>query len=1194
MIFIDFIYNLALLVSLSIVSGFVDKRFSRHTKAGLIIQGLLFGVVSIIGMIHPIVFSEGIMFDGRSVVLSLATLFFGPVSGVIAGVMAFAFRLYQGGSGVLPGSLVILFSVLMGTIYYEYRKVVNKKITVFHLLYFGIIVHIVMLLAMFSLPFPTAISVIKQIGIPVIFLFPLATVLIGKILSDQQVNIEVSKIIQEGEEKYKTLLNHLSDAVWVISSEGKIISANPAFETITGWPVSEYIYNRYDDLIHQDDLHIVKENITKILNGTGVNVFEIRIVSKSGKNKVVEINPSLLRIGSKSIGALCIIRDITDRRKAEEKLLEEQFLMNTLMNNIPDHIYFKDKNSRYTRISKEQVISYGISDPSLVLGKTDFDFFDEEHARAAFEDEKTIIQTGKPIVGIEEKEIMPDGQIKWVSTTKMPLRDKDGNIIGTFGISRDITDRKLAEETLKLNENFLKETQRIAKLGSYVLDIKKGTWSSSEILNSILGIDPDYDKSVEGWGSLIHPDWQKLMLDYFTNEVITLRKNFDKIYKIIRKNDNAERWVHGLGELIVDKQNNPIKMIGTIRDITERKIAEEKLIKSEDEFRDLFENSSDLICTHDLDGKVLIVNKASEILTGYSRNELLNMKIQDLLMPRLKNQFDRYLTEIKSNGKASGTMIIQNKSGEKRYWLFNNSLRSEGVEKPIVRGIAKDITESKLAEEELRKSRDELKDYFENDISADYVTTMDGKIIDCNKTFMTMFGIKDKKELEEINIANYFKYPESREKLIKAVEKNKRVNNYEVDFILPNQKEISVILMMVGVFGESGKLQKIRGYLVDITEKKQAEEGFRKLSLAVDQSPVSVIITSPQGEIEYVNERFCEVTGYTREDALGQNPRILKSGLQDREFYGELWSTILAGEVWKGELQNKKKNGELYWEAALISPLVNSEGTVTSFIAVKEDITKRKREQEELLKAKEKAEEMNRLKNNFLSNMSHELRTPLIGILGYAEFLAGELKDKELIEMANVIKNSGKRLNQTLNNILDISKIESDKQKIDIEKFDLLRLLDEQIKLFKPVAENKELELMLETAEEKLEAYVDEELFVSIITNLLSNALKYTVKGSVIIAARKKEKYAVVEVKDTGIGIAEEFHEIIFEPFRQASEGLNRKYEGTGLGLALVKKYMSLIGGTISLKSEPNEGSIFTLKFLVTEPVKEKIISTKW
>ena len=1070
MIFIDFIYNLALLVSLSIVSGFVDKRFSRHTKAGLIIQGLLFGVVSIIGMIHPIVFSEGIIFDGRSVVLSLAALFFGPVSGVIAGVMAFTFRLYQGGSGVLPGSLVIFFSVLMGTIYYEYRKVVNKKITVFHLFYFGIIVHIAMLLAMFSLPFPTAISVIKQIGIPVIVLFPFATVLIGKILSDQQVNLEVSKIINESEEKYKTLLDNLNDAVCVISPEGKIISANPAFETIFGWPVKEWLNKSFNSLVYPDDLPRALDSIEKIFTGKESEILEIRVLCKSAKYKIVEINPSLLKLNGVNIGVLGIVRDMSDRRQAEEKLLEEQFLMNTLMNNIPDHIYFKDKDSRYTRISKEQAISYGISDPSLVLGKTDFDFFDEEHARAAFQDEKTIIQTGKPIVGIEEKETMPDGQIKWVSTTKMPLRDKDGNIIGTFGISRDITDRKLADEALKLNENFLKETQRIAKLGSYVMDIKKGTWSSSEILNSILGINPDYEKSVEGWGSLIHPDWQKLMLDYFTNEVITLRKNFDKMYKIIRKNDNAERWVHGLGELIFDEQNNPIKMVGTIKDITDRK----------------------------------------------------------------------------------------------------------------------------NVEEEIRRNRDELQDYFENDISADYVSNLEGEIIDCNKTFMEMFGIKDKKELHKINIVNYYRNPASRKKLVEAVKKNKRVSNYEVDFILPNQKEMTVILMMVGVFSESGELEKIRGYLVDITEKKQAEEGFRKLSLAVEQSPASVIITSPTGEIEYVNEKFCEVTGYSREEVIGKNPRILKSGLQDKKFYEELWSTILNGKEWSGELRNKRKNGELYWESALISPLVNNNGDVTSFIAIKEDITERKREQEELIKAKEKAEEMSKLKSNFLSNMSHELRTPLIGILGYAEFLAGELKDKELIDMANVIKNSGRRLNQTLNNILDISKIESDKQKIDIEKFDLLRLLDEQIKLFKPVAENKELELRLETTEEKLEAYVDEELFVSIITNLLSNALKYTVKGSVIIAARKKEKYAVVEVKDTGIGIAEEFHEIIFEPFRQASEGLNRRYEGTGLGLTLVKKYMGLLGGTIYLNSKPNEGSIFTLKFLVTEPVKEKIISTKW
>ena len=950
MIFIDFIYNLALLVSLSIVSGFVDKRFSRHTKSGLIIQGLLFGAVSIIGMIHPIVFSEGIIFDGRSVVLSLVALFFGPVSGVIAGVMAFAFRLYQGGLGVLPGTLVIFFSVLIGTIYHEYKKVVNKKITIVQLLFFGVIVHIVMLLTMFSLPFPTAVSILQQIGIPIILLFPFATVLIGKILSDQQVSSEALGNINE--------------------SEGK--------------------------------------------------------------------------------------------------LLEERYLMNALMDNIPDHIYFKDKDSRFTRISKEQALSYGINDTSLVLGKTDFDFFNEEHAREAFEDEMKIIRTGKPIVNIEENEILPNGEEKWVSTTKMPLRDKDGNIIGTFGISRDITDRKIAEESLRLSENFLKETQRIAELGSYALDIKTGTWTSSEIMDSIFGIEPDYDRTVEGWASIIHPEWQKLMMDYFTNEVVAAKKNFDKVYKIIRKNDKAERWVHGLGKLVFDEDNQPIQMLGTIRDITERKVAEE----------------------------------------------------------------------------------------------------------------------------ELRKSRDELQDYFENDISADYVTYPDGSIIDCNKTFMDLFGISDKDDLKKYNIIDFYKNPEDRKRVIKEIEKHKRLNNFEVELKTLNNKILDVLIMTTGVFNDTGKLEKIRGYIVDITSKKKAEEGYRKLSLAVEQSPASVLITSPTGEIEYVNEKFCEVTGYSREDVTGKNPRILKSGLQDKEFYNELWDTILSGNVWKGELQNKKKNGELYWESVLISPMVNNNGEVTSFVAVKEDITERKREQVELIKAKEKAEEMNKLKSNFLSNMSHELRTPLIGILGYAEFLVAELKDKDLAEMANIIRNSGKRLNQTLNNILDISKIESDKQNVNIRQLDLIKLLNEQIKLFKPVAENKKLGLKLEHNEKKLEAYVDEELFVSVINNLLSNALKYTVKGSITVIARKETEKIVVEVEDTGIGIAEEYKEVIFEPFRQASEGLNRKFEGTGLGLALVKKYMSLIGGTISLKSEPNEGSTFTLEFLVNEPAIEKVIST--
>jgi signal transduction histidine kinase len=226
--------------------------------------------------------------------------------------------------------------------------------------------------------------------------------------------------------------------------------------------------------------------------------------------------------------------------------------------------------------------------------------------------------------------------------------------------------------------------------------------------------------------------------------------------------------------------------------------------------------------------------------------------------------------------------------------------------------------------------------------------------------------------------------------------------------------------------------------------------------------------------------------------------------------------------------------------------------------------------------------------------MSHELRTPLIGILGYAEFLENELKDTELFEMANIIKISGKRLNKTLNDILDISKIESENQKIEFMELDLVKYLNEQTDLFRIAAEEKKLSFNFETREIKLNAYVDERLFVSIIANLLNNAIKYTAKGSITINARKEEDQAVIEIKDTGVGVEEDLQEIIFEPFRQASEGFSRKFEGSGLGLSLVKKYTDIMNGTIALQSKPGVGSTFTLRLPINKSAAEKFISTNW
>jgi signal transduction histidine kinase/CheY-like chemotaxis protein len=239
----------------------------------------------------------------------------------------------------------------------------------------------------------------------------------------------------------------------------------------------------------------------------------------------------------------------------------------------------------------------------------------------------------------------------------------------------------------------------------------------------------------------------------------------------------------------------------------------------------------------------------------------------------------------------------------------------------------------------------------------------------------------------------------------------------------------------------------------------------------------------------------------------------------------------------------------------------------------------------EIIEAKNTAEEMNRLKSNFLANMSHELRTPLIAILGYAEILQAEVEKLEWTEMVDTISQSGKRLLETLNLILDLSKIESDKVQINYKKINLSTEVVEITNLFNPIAAKKELSLIVDIKEKEIMANIDKRLFHSVLSNLVNNGLKYTNEGIVKVELSKilsnKKSYALIKVSDTGIGISKEDQEIIFDEFRQVSQGYNRQYEGSGLGLTITKKFVEKMGGQISVDSESGIGTTFTIIFPV-------------
>ncbi|MCX6163531.1 MAG: ATP-binding protein, partial [Ignavibacteriae bacterium] len=265
-------------------------------------------------------------------------------------------------------------------------------------------------------------------------------------------------------------------------------------------------------------------------------------------------------------------------------------------------------------------------------------------------------------------------------------------------------------------------------------------------------------------------------------------------------------------------------------------------------------------------------------------------------------------------------------------------------------------------------------------------------------------------------------------------------------------------------------------------------------------------------------------------------------------------------------------------------PVLDDKNNLLGYRGVDTDITARQQAEEELVKAKERAEEMNRVKTSFLANMSHEVRTPLVAILGFSEVLSEIVKEDELKNYVDMIHKGGERLLDTLNLILDLSVIEAQKIKIELSPLNIVKEINDVVALFKKNAERKNLQIETVCELDSIVIDLDIKILRQIMNNLINNAIKYTTAGIIKVRINEEEKddknYIAIRVEDTGIGIPNDKHELIWEEFRQASEGFNRSFEGAGLGLSITKKFVAKLGGEIFLeKSEIDVGSVFTVLF---------------
>ena len=386
--------------------------------------------------------------------------------------------------------------------------------------------------------------------------------------------------------------------------------------------------------------------------------------------------------------------------------------------------------------------------------------------------------------------------------------------------------------------------------------------------------------------------------------------------------------------------------------------------------------------------------------------------------------------------------------------------------------------------------------------------------------------------------------------------------------------------------------EKVRELEETLARRKKAEDELLKLSLAVEQSPVSIIITDLDGNIEFINPKFCEITGYSTEEVIGRNPRILKSGETPSEEYERLWAAITTGKVWHGEFHNKRKNGKLFWESATISPVKNREGTTTHYMAIKEDITETKRLEEQLLHS-QKMEAVGTL----AGGIAHDFNNILTAIMGYSSILKIRMpKDDPLLSKVIQIQAAAERAAGLTRSLLAFSR----KQQIDTKVVDLNDVVNGIRSMLRRLI-REDIELRIVPAEEGLPVLADVGQLEQVLLNLTTNACDaMAIGGSITITTGVAEleeelsdaegivepgRYALLTFADTGAGMEEGVRQRMFDPFFTTKE----VGKGTGLGLAICYGIIMQHGGYIECRSEPEKGATFRIYLPLVETIADHI-----
>jgi two-component system sensor histidine kinase/response regulator len=1036
------------------------------------------------------------------------------------------------------------------------------------------------------------------------------------------------QMLIDNEARAKAFLTNNPDVMFLFSIDGVILDCKAENKSLLITPPEKIIGKNITELVSDRLAKLALEAIRAVSSTGEAYSYEYELKVGSAEH----FESRFVKCGEDTF--LNIVRDITPRKQAENRLIQSEAKYKALLEANPDLMFLFSEDGtflEYKATKKESLLF----PPEHFIGKNIMEVLPPEITELTMEKIKLARQTGE--IQTYEYELI-FGEATYFECRLVPCGKSE-----YLAIVRDITDKKTIEERLSFSEEKYRRIFETSNEGILCIDAECRITLLNQKTADMLGYTID---------EIVGKPFEFLLFeeDIAEHEQRIAERSSgkkDSYERRFLRKDGTTLWTIISATPELDRNGAFKGSFGMLTDITERKNYEAQLKESETRYRRLFETANEGIWGVNSNGLTIYVNQKMAEMLGYSVAEMAQKLVIDYIFAE-----DMHDYEIKTKERRAGKAGYYERRLKKRdgsvLWVIVSAtpvIEEDGISIGSF-AMYTEITERKLLEQALqdtlvryRIQRNNMlritmspnisegkvdalaKEICEITASSLLIDRVGVWLFDEKRTKLTCLVMFDRNthefssgmvlaksefnsEFQHLETSNFldcddpltdprvkslaqsYLKPNKISALLDVVIKNQGINLGVVCLELVGKHhhwELDEISYASQLADQMSLAIAHKNRILAENELRDSEHRYRQI---LEMAPIGIAIHT-DGKVVYANPYSAKVM------AAREANEIIGMDIKDIIHPDDQASTIdrikrlVAGEkgLYPAEELFVRKDG------VPISVEVNSSvieyKNKQSFQVIVSDITARKHMTEELIKAKEEAEQMSKIKSTFLANMSHELRTPLVGILGYSELLTNMLHEEDTKDMANTINVSGRRLLHTLNLILDLSRVEANQQDIHWEIIELNHFIRDKVKLFEIVAMNKGLELSFNSQSKDICLNTDSRLLDHVVNDLINNAIKYTDKGKVSVHLTIEQTISgneiLIKVVDTGIGIPQHQQGIIFDAFRQVSEGLDRSFEGTGLGLTISKRYVELLGGRITLESKVGSGSAFTVIFPETK-----------